>query len=78
VLLDSLTQAAAQPASAVYPGDANCSAGDQWCADTIIQTPLGGITHDKISTQNRPTFQQVVEFPAKRGANIANLAAGKW
>ena len=77
VLLDSLTQAAAQPASAVYPGDVNCSAGDQWCADTIIQTPLGGITHDKISTQNRPTFQQVVEFPAKRGANIANLAPGK-
>jgi acyl-homoserine lactone acylase PvdQ len=77
VLLDSLTTAAAQPANTVYPGDADCSAGDQWCADSIIQRPLGGITHDKISWQNRPTFQQVVEFPARRGDNIANLAAGK-
>jgi acyl-homoserine lactone acylase PvdQ len=77
VLLDSLTAAAAQPATAIYPGDADCSAGDQWCADSIIQRPLGGITHDKISTQNRPTFQQVVEFPAKRGDNLANLASGK-
>ncbi|MDT7724792.1 MAG: hypothetical protein QOI21_1368 [Actinomycetota bacterium] len=77
VLLDSLTTAAAQPATAIYPGDADCAAGDQWCADSIIQRPLGGITHDKISTQNRPTFQQVVEFPAKRGDNIANLATGK-
>lgn len=77
VLLDSLTQAAAQPANTVYPGDANCSAGNQWCADTIIHSPLGGITQDKISTQNRPTFQQLVEFPAKRGDNITNLAAGR-
>jgi hypothetical protein len=30
---------------------------------------MGGITHDKISWQNRPTYQQVVQFPAKRGAN---------
>ncbi|MEC3981089.1 penicillin acylase family protein, partial [Amycolatopsis sp. H20-H5] len=65
-LVDSLTQAAAQPANTVYPGDADCSAGDQWCADTVIQRALGGITQDKISTQNRPTFQQVVEFPAHR------------
>ncbi|MBB4687170.1 penicillin acylase family protein [Amycolatopsis jiangsuensis] len=65
-LVDSLTQAAAQPADTVYPGDDDCSAGDQWCADTVIQRPLGGITHGKISTQNRPTFQQVVEYPAHR------------
>ncbi|MEV6898032.1 penicillin acylase family protein [Amycolatopsis sp. NPDC051372] len=76
-LVDSLMAAAAQPASTVYPGDADCSAGDQWCADTVIQRPLGGITHDKISTQNRPTFQQVVEYPAHRGDNVSNLAAGK-
>ncbi len=77
VLVDTLTAAAGQPASAVYPGDGDCSAGDQWCADTVIQRPLGGITHGKISTQNRPTFQQVVEYPAHRGDNVANLALGK-
>ncbi|WP_328605556.1 penicillin acylase family protein [Amycolatopsis sp. NBC_00345] len=76
-LVDSLTAAAAQPANTVYPGDADCSAGDQWCADSVIQRPLGGITHGKISTQNRPTFQQVVEYPAHRGDNVSNLAAGK-
>ncbi|MEU3462318.1 penicillin acylase family protein [Streptomyces sp. NPDC006733] len=66
VLLATLKQAVAKPATAVYPADANCSAGDQWCSDSIIQRPLGGITQDKISWQNRPTFQQVVEFPAHR------------
>ncbi|WP_205624147.1 penicillin acylase family protein [Amycolatopsis vancoresmycina] len=76
-LVDSLTTAAGQSASTVYPGDANCSAGDQWCADSIVQNPLGGITQDKISWQNRPTFQQVVEYAAHRGDNIANLAATK-
>ncbi|MFB9929156.1 penicillin acylase family protein [Amycolatopsis halotolerans] len=76
-LVDSLTTAAGQPANTVYPGDADCSAGDQWCADSIIQRPLGGIAHGKISTQNRPTFQQVVEYPAHRGDNVSNLAAGK-
>jgi hypothetical protein len=65
-LLTSLKQAAAKPATEVYPGDANCSAGDQWCADSLIQRPLGGITHDKAHWQNRPTYQQVVEFPAHR------------
>ncbi|MBP2340695.1 acyl-homoserine lactone acylase PvdQ [Saccharothrix coeruleofusca] len=76
VLLDSLAQAAAVPATAVYPGDDSCAAGDQWCADTIIHRPMGGITHDKISWQNRPTYQQVVQFPARRGTTVANLAAG--
>ncbi|VVJ23547.1 putative penicillin acylase [Amycolatopsis camponoti] len=76
-LVDSLTTAAGQAANTVYPGDANCSAGDQWCADTIVHNPLGGITQDKISWQNRPTFQQVVEYTAHRGDNIANLAPGK-
>ncbi|MER7794054.1 penicillin acylase family protein [Streptomyces sp. NPDC097640] len=65
-LLTSLKQAAAKPATEVYPGDANCSAGDQWCADSIIQRPLGGVTHDKAHWQNRPTYQQVVEFPNHR------------
>jgi acyl-homoserine lactone acylase PvdQ len=77
VLLSTLTQAAAVPLNSIYPGDSSCSAGDQWCADSVIHNPLGGITHDKITWQNRPTFQQVVQFPARRGANLANLAAGK-
>jgi acyl-homoserine lactone acylase PvdQ len=77
MLLATLTQAAATPATSVYPGDGDCAAGEQWCADTIIQSPLGGIGDDKISWQNRPTYQQVVSFPAHRGDNIANLAYGK-
>jgi len=77
MLLSTLSAAAATPAASVYPGDGDCAAGDQWCADSIIQSPLGGITDDKISWQNRPTYQQVVSFPAHRGDNIANLANGK-
>ncbi|MFI9275149.1 penicillin acylase family protein [Kitasatospora sp. NPDC052896] len=65
-LLTTLSQAAAETPAQVYPGDSDCSAGDQWCADTIIQRPLGGITDDKITWQNRPTYQQVVQFPAHR------------
>ncbi|WP_424187118.1 penicillin acylase family protein [Actinokineospora sp. G85] len=76
VLLDTLKQAAATPASEVYPGDSHCEPGDQWCADAIIHSALGGVTQDPISWQNRPTFQQVVEFPAHRGDDITNLANG--
>ncbi len=63
-LLSSLTQASGESASTVYPGDSTCSAGDQWCADSIIQSPLGGITDSPISWQDRPTYQQAVEFPS--------------
>jgi hypothetical protein len=77
VLLDSLRAAAAVPANQVYPGDADCAAGDQWCADSVIHRAMGGITHDKIQWQNRPTYQQVVQFPARRGAGLANSAQGK-
>ncbi|TQF07651.1 penicillin acylase family protein [Kitasatospora acidiphila] len=66
VLLNTLQQAAAESASQVYPGDGNCSAGDQWCADGIIQRPLGGVTDATTTWQNRPTYQQVVEFPSHR------------
>ncbi|MFJ2200254.1 penicillin acylase family protein [Streptomyces violaceusniger] len=65
-LLTSLKTAVGKTAAQVYPGDDNCSAGDQWCADAIIHRAVGGLTHDKMSWQNRPTFQQVVEFPAHR------------
>ncbi|GAA2622311.1 penicillin acylase family protein [Dactylosporangium fulvum] len=77
VLTSTLAAAVAEPAATTYPGDKYCGAGDQWCADTVIQSPLGGITHDKISWQNRPTYQQVVSFPAKRGDDITNLALGR-
>jgi hypothetical protein len=66
ILLATLKQAAAVPATTVYPGDDGCSAGAQWCADSIVQRPLGGVTDDRISWQNRPTYQQVVEFPTHR------------
>ncbi|GLZ41800.1 penicillin acylase family protein [Actinokineospora sp. NBRC 105648] len=66
VLLDTLRQAAAVPAAQVYPATPGCTAGDQWCADSIIHNALGGITQKPISFQNRPTFQQVVEFSAHR------------
>ncbi|MFE6892930.1 penicillin acylase family protein [Streptomyces sp. NPDC057694] len=65
-LLKTLTTAAAKPATEVYPGDDTCKAGDQWCADTIVHRALGGITHRSMQWQNRPTYQQVVEFPAHR------------
>ncbi|OLR93398.1 penicillin acylase [Actinokineospora bangkokensis] len=76
VVLDTLKQAAAVPATQVYPGDGSCAAGDQWCADAIIHNALGGVTQDPIAWQNRPTFQQVVEFPAHRGDDVSNLAKG--
>ncbi|BCY07153.1 penicillin acylase family protein [Actinoplanes sp. L3-i22] len=76
-LLTSLSAALAEPAATTYPADEHCTAGDQWCADAILQSPLGGITHDLIGWQNRPTYQQVVSFPAKRGDTVSNLAAGR-
>jgi acyl-homoserine lactone acylase PvdQ len=66
VLISTLKQAAGMTASQVYPGDDQCSAGDQWCADSIAQRALGGIKHGRISWQNRPTFQQVVEYTSHR------------
>ncbi|MEU1292504.1 penicillin acylase family protein [Streptomyces sp. NPDC005840] len=66
LLISTLKTAAGQTAAQVYPGDDQCSAGDQWCADSIVQRTLGGIKHGKISWQNRPTFQQVVEYTSHR------------
>ncbi|MEU8586342.1 penicillin acylase family protein [Streptomyces sp. NPDC048664] len=65
-LISTLKQAAGMTAAQVYPGDDQCSAGDQWCADSITQRVLGGIKHGRISWQNRPTFQQVVEYTSHR------------
>ena len=76
-LLNSLTAALAEPATTTYPGDTHCAAGDQWCADAILQSPLGGVNHGLIGWQNRPTYQQAVSFPAKRGDDLTNLATGK-
>ncbi|MER5641467.1 penicillin acylase family protein [Kitasatospora sp. NPDC002227] len=67
VLLATLGQALAQAPAQVYPGDdGGCSAGDQWCADTIVQRPLGGVTDNRTTWQNRPTYQQVVSFLSHR------------
>ncbi|MET7717199.1 hypothetical protein [Streptomyces sp. NPDC005407] len=61
-----LLEQPAKPATEVYPADDSCKAGEQWCSDAIIHRALGGITHPAISRQNRPTYQQVVEFPFHR------------
>ena len=66
LLISTLKEAAGKTAAQVYPGDDLCSAGDQWCADSINQRTLGGIKHGRISWQNRPTYQQVVEFTSHR------------
>ncbi|MBK6015782.1 penicillin acylase family protein [Streptomyces sp. MBT53] len=66
ILISTLKTAAGTTAATVYPGDSLCSAGDQWCADSIVQRTLGGIKHYNISWQNRPTFQQVVEYTSHR------------
>jgi acyl-homoserine lactone acylase PvdQ len=68
VMASALSQAAAQPAAQVYPADATCTtAGNQWCADSIVQSAVGGITDVPIAWQNRSTYQQVVSFPTGRG-----------
>ncbi|MGW0466149.1 penicillin acylase family protein [Streptomyces sp. NPDC003027] len=66
ILLATLKQAVARTPAQVYPGDDSCAAGDQWCADSVQHRALGGITHPGVHWQNRPTYQQVVEFPAHR------------
>ncbi|GLU47901.1 penicillin acylase family protein [Nocardiopsis ansamitocini] len=66
VLVDSLTAAAAVPANQVYPGDAECAAGDQVCADSIVHSRLGGINLNRVAWQNRPTYQLVHQFGARR------------
>ncbi|MHA6802678.1 penicillin acylase family protein [Salinifilum ghardaiensis] len=67
VLLDALRRAERTPPEQTYPGDDTCEAGDQWCADALVHSELGGIGHEPISWQNRPTYQQVVEFRSHRG-----------
>ena len=66
MLLSTLAKAEATPAEEIYPGDKECDAGDQLCADSIVHRAMGGITVPRIAWQNRPTYQQVVEFPARR------------
>ena len=66
VLRASLAQALDVPAEQVYPGDASCAAGDQWCWDAVRFRPLGVATQPLIPWINRPTYQQVVEIPSHR------------
>jgi acyl-homoserine lactone acylase PvdQ len=70
-MASTLDAAAATPATTVYPGDSICGAGDAWCADSIVQHPLDGSSQPNTNWQNRPTFQQVVQFPSHR-TGIAN------
>jgi hypothetical protein len=77
VLTETLLAATKVPAATTYPATADCAAGDQFCADQIAHQPMGGITQDRIAWVNRPTYQQVVEFPARRGDDVTNLAVGK-
>ncbi|MEU0134472.1 penicillin acylase family protein [Streptomyces sp. NPDC006296] len=65
-LLSTLKEAVAAPATTVYPGDDSCKAGEQWCTDAIVHRPLGGISQKSVHWQNRPTYQQVVEFASHR------------
>ncbi|CAL9626744.1 hypothetical protein SUDANB105_05974 [Streptomyces sp. enrichment culture] len=65
-LIGTLKEAAGKTAAQVYPGDEHCAAGDQWCADAIVHRALGGIGHRTVGWQNRPTYQQVVEFTSHR------------
>lgn len=57
---------AERPPSRSTPAMTAARPHDQWCADAIIHRTVGGLTHATISWQNRPTYQQVVEFPAHR------------
>ncbi|MFJ6053967.1 penicillin acylase family protein [Streptomyces sp. NPDC092307] len=66
VVAATLKQAASATPAAVYPADGTCAAGNQWCADSIVQRPVGGLAHPQINWQNRPTYQQVTEFAAHR------------
>ena len=67
MLLTTLKQAAGRTAAArSTPATTRCSAGDQWCADSIVQRTAGRRQDATISWQNRPTYQQVVEFPSHR------------
>ncbi|MEU8227566.1 discoidin domain-containing protein [Kribbella sp. NPDC048915] len=76
-LTETLAAATKVPVSTTYPATADCAAGDQVCADQIVHNPMGGITQDRIAWVNRPTYQQVIEFAAKRGDDVSNLATGK-
>lgn len=73
----SLLAATKVPAATVYPASGDCAAGDQYCADSIVHQPMGGITQDRTHWVNRPTYQQVIEFPARRGDDVSNRALGK-
>src|SRR4051812_6976041 len=64
-LAGSLKAALAADPKKLYDDKICAQAGrqaDQACYDSIWFRPLGGITQPMIPWQNRPTFQQVVEF----------------
>ena len=62
----------AKPAAQVYPGDDACTAGDQWCADTIIHRALGGITHHRIQ------LAEPSDLPAGGEVPVAPAVVGRF
>jgi len=65
MLLATLKQALAVKATDLYKAE-GCADGDQFCHDAIGHQKLGGIDQPLTHWQNRPTHQQVVEFPQRR------------
>jgi acyl-homoserine lactone acylase PvdQ len=66
-LIDSLKDAADDPASQVYPSDGHCpNAGDQYCLDEVWFRTVGGVTQPLIHWINRPTYQQAVQVQGHR------------
>lgn len=76
-LVATLRAALDLPSTQVYPPTDECAAGDQYCHDQIVHRPIGGITQERMHWMNRPTYQQAVKFPARRGDDVSNLAAGR-
>jgi hypothetical protein len=62
MLASTLRAAARVPATEIYKGDPECSAGDQWCWDAVRFRPVGGATQPLIHWINRPTYQQANEI----------------
>lgn len=64
-LLTTLRQAVRVPLKTIYQV-AGCPQGSQWCADSLVYQAIGGITQPNQPWVNRPTYQQVIEFPKRR------------
>ena len=64
VLISTLKEAAGKTVAQVYPGDDLCSAGAQWCADSIVQRTLGGI-------KQKNQLAEPARLPAGGGVHVS-------